>query len=75
MAADTLDELLKLPTSERAELALALRESLTDSERDAEAVLTDEQKAELDRHLAAYLADPESAVPWELVDKRLRLRS
>ena len=43
MATDILDELLKLPASERADLALALWEILTDTERAAEVVLTSEQ--------------------------------
>ena len=71
---DTLDELLKLPASDRADLAMALWESLTDSEREAEVVLTDEQKAELDRRIAEYDADPGSATPWEVVKDRLRNR-
>lgn len=67
MAANTLDELLKLPASERADIALALWESLTDTERDAEFVLTDELKAELDRRWEEHLANPGAAIPWEVV--------
>ena len=72
MATDILDELLKLPASERADLALALWESLTDAEREAEVVLTSEQKAELARRLAEHEADPSSAIPWEVIERKHR---
>lgn len=64
---DTLDALLKLPASDRAELAMALWDSLTDAEHDAEFVLTDELKAELDRRWEEHLANPEAAIPWEVI--------
>ena len=41
----------------------------------AQAVLTDEQKAELDRRWAEHLADPASAIPWEEVEHGLRDRN
>jgi putative addiction module component (TIGR02574 family) len=72
MATDILDELLKLPASERADLALALWESLTDPEREAEVVLTFEQQAELARRLAEHEADPGSAIPWEVIERKHR---
>ena len=71
MASISLDELLKLPASERADIALALWESLTETEQEAEFVLTDELKAELDRRVAEHEADPDSAIPWEEVRKKL----
>ena len=71
MLPNTLAELLKLPASERIEIAMALWESLTDAERDAELVLTPEQEAELDRRLAEHIANPDSAIPWEEVRRRL----
>ena len=71
MCAQPLSELFKLPASERAELAMALWESLTDAERDAELTLTPEQAAELDRRWAEHLADPSSATPWEEVRRML----
>ena len=58
MLPNTLAELLRLPTGERIELAMALWESLGDSERDAAFDLTEEQKAELDRRLADHIANP-----------------
>ena len=71
MASPALSNLLRLPPQERAELAIALWESLTDAERDAELTLSPEQEAELDRRWAEHVADPSSAVPWEAVRKKL----
>ena len=45
MLSNTLAALLKLPANDRIELALALWESLTDAEREAEFELTSEQEA------------------------------
>jgi putative addiction module component (TIGR02574 family) len=75
MAPDTLEQLLKLPASERAEIAMALWESLSDADRDAEFEMTPELAAELDRRWQEHLDDPGSAVPWEVVEKRLRDRA
>ena len=50
---------------------LAWWNSLTESEQEAAFVLTDEQKAELDRRIAEHEADPDSAIPWEQVRQRL----
>jgi putative addiction module component (TIGR02574 family) len=68
---NTLAELLKLPAGERIEIAMALWDSLTDAEREAELALTPEQQAELDRRLAEHIANPDSAVPWEEVRRKL----
>ena len=72
MPSNPLGELLKLPAGDRAELAMALWDSLTESEREADLVLTEDQRAELDRRWAEHLADPESAVPWAVVRTKLR---
>ena len=72
MPSSNLANLLKLPPDERAELAMALWESLTDQERESELDLSSDQKAELDRRWAEHLANPESAIPWEEVRRRLR---
>jgi putative addiction module component (TIGR02574 family) len=53
---------------------MALWESLTDAERDAELALTPEQEAELDRRWAEHLADPSSAIPWEDIRRKLLTR-
>ena len=71
MASNTLSELLKLPPGERAELAMALWDSLTDGEREGELTLTADQKAELDRRWAEHLKNPGSAVPWSEVRRKL----
>ncbi|MBI5480763.1 MAG: addiction module protein [Deltaproteobacteria bacterium] len=71
MMAATLAQLLKLSASERAELAMALWESLDDTQREAELALTHEQAAELDRRLAEHLAEPGTAGPWDEVHRKL----
>ena len=71
MLPNALSELLKLPASARIEIAMALWESLTDAERDAELALTPDQEAELDRRLAEHIANPDSAIPWEEVRRKL----
>lgn len=71
MPTSPLSELLKLPAGDRAELAMALWDSLTDAERDAELELTEGQRAELDRRWAEHVANPESAVPWSDVRAKL----
>lgn len=72
MLPNTLAELLKLPASQRIEIAMALWDSLSPTEQEAELELSPEQRAELDRRLAEHIADPDSAIPWEEVLRRLR---
>lgn len=74
MESHTLSQLLKLPAGDRAELAMALWESLSDAEREGEFVLTEEQRLELDRRSADYLADPGSVVSWSEVRRKLLSR-
>ena len=38
------------------------------------APLTDAQKQEIDRRLAAHRANPKAAIPWEQVEADLRTR-
>ena len=71
MEPSTLSLLLKLPADDRAELAMALWESLADAERETELALTDAQAAEIDRRWAEHLANPGSAVPWSDVRRKL----
>ena len=71
MPSSPLADLLKLPAGDRAEMAIALWESLTDSERGSEFELTHEQRAELDRRWSEHVANPESAVPWSDVRAKL----
>jgi putative addiction module component (TIGR02574 family) len=74
MPSPPLSEIFKLPANERAELAMALWESLTEAERGGELVLTAEQEAELDRRWAEHLADPGSSIPWEDIRRKLLAR-
>ena len=71
MLSNTLAELLRLPANQRVEIAMALWESLTEAEREAERALTPEQEAELDRRLAEHVANPGSAIPWDEVRRKL----
>src|SRR5690242_5036046 len=56
--------LLKLSAANRADLAMALWESLSDQEKDTAGELSDDEKTELDRRWAEHVANPESAIPW-----------
>ena len=71
MEPSPLSQLLKLPADERAELAMALWESLSDAERQLELALSEEQGAELDRRAAEHLAEPGSAVSWSDLEHKL----
>ena len=71
MPSSPLAQLLKLPAGDRAELAIALWESLTDSQREGEFRLTDEERGELDRRWAEHLEHPDSSVPWSEVRSKL----
>ena len=74
MESRTLSQLLKLPAGDRAELAMALWESLSDTEREQELDLTDEEAAELDRRWTEHLENPVSGVPWSEVRRKLLKR-
>lgn len=51
---------------------LALAEEILDSL--AAAPLTDAQREELDRRLAAYRANPDDVIPWEEIEAEDRAR-
>ncbi len=72
MATTSLSDLLTLPADTRADLAIALWESLSDSEREHALSISPELAAELDRRWADHLAHPETGVPWDEVLKKLR---
>ena len=72
MPSSNLANLLKLPAGERAELAMALWDSLSDQERESELELSPDQTAELERRWTEHLTNPESAIPWEEVRRKLR---
>jgi putative addiction module component (TIGR02574 family) len=67
----SLAELLKLPSGERARLAMALWDSLSTAEREAGMRLTPEDGAELERRWVDHVQRPESAIPWEEVRRKL----
>jgi putative addiction module component (TIGR02574 family) len=71
MLPNTLAELLKLSASDRIEIAMALWDSLAETEREAQLALTPEQVAELDRRLAEHIANSASAIPWDEVRRKL----
>ena len=71
MLPSTLAELLNLSARDPIEIAMALWESLAETEREAELALTPEQEVELDRRLAEHIANPASAIPWDEVRRKL----
>ena len=71
MAVNPLSDLLKLPADDRAQIAIALWESLSDTQRAAALELTDEQCAELDRRWVEHQRNPGSGVPWSEVRRKL----
>ena len=70
MAPEVMEALLKLPSNQRADLALALWDSLDETDREASFVLTPELAADLDRRFAEHLADPSTGIRWEEVRKK-----
>ena len=74
MESSTLAQLLRLPAGDRAALALALWESLSDDEREGELVLTAERRAELDRRWADHEKRPDNAIAWSDVRRKLLKR-
>jgi len=59
-----------LTPAQRAELAIALWDSLPDDS--TEPALTDGQRAELGRRIEAYRKDPRAGAPWDEVRARIR---
>ena len=58
-----------LPVPERVHLAEQIWDNIVEDEQQFQ--LTEAQKAELDRRLAAHRASPDNSSPWESVKKRL----
>lgn len=71
MASTSIASLLRLPAPARAELAMALWESLTAKQREAQLALSPAEEAELDRRWAEHLKNPDSAIPWKEVRRKL----
>ena len=63
MPLSPLVELLKLPAGDRAELAMALWESLTDADREETLRLTEAQRVEFDRRWREHIENPASGQP------------
>ena len=68
----SLSDVLELPVEERIRLVSAIWDSIAEAPEAVE--VTPEQKAELDRRLKAYQADPGAGSPWDEVKARI-LRS
>jgi putative addiction module component (TIGR02574 family) len=67
----SLAEILRLSIEERIQLAADIWDSVAAV---PEAVsLTEEQREELDRRLAAYEKNPDDGIPWEQFRKQLGL--
>jgi putative addiction module component (TIGR02574 family) len=65
----TLEEVFQLPVAERNRIVEVIWDSIADS---PEAVdLTEDQKAELDRRLAALEANPKAGSSWDEVRARI----
>ena len=63
-------EYMKLSVSERIQLVEDIWDSIAAEAPDT-VELSEAQKAELHRRLAAHRADPSSAIPWEQVRSKL----
>lgn len=68
----TIDELRKLPIAERLRLVEDLWDSIAEESSEETFPVTPELAEELDRRLADLEADPDSAIPWEVVRDRIR---
>ena len=74
MSSTSVSALFGLPASKRAELAIALWDSLSDAEREEALGLTPEQEVEFDRRWAEHLENPASSVSWDEVRQKLQGR-
>lgn len=64
-----LDDILRLSVPERVQLVEDIWDSIAASPDSLP--VTDEQRQELDRRLAAHARDPSAARPWDAVRARL----
>lgn len=72
MTAIVKANVLSLSVPERIQLVEDIWDTI--AEVPEEIALTDEQKAELDRRLDAYHANPDEGSPWGMVRERIRSR-
>lgn len=70
MTTPAIADYMKLSVSERIQLVEDIWESIA-TEAPDRIGLTQIQKEELDRRVAAHRADPSSAIPWEQVRSTL----
>jgi putative addiction module component (TIGR02574 family) len=61
-----LAEVESWPIEDRIRLVQEIWDRLTDLDHEPE--LSDAMKVEIDRRLAAHLANPDAAIPWEQVE-------
>ena len=66
----TKADVLRLSVPERIQLVEDIWDTV--AEVPEEVVLSDEQKAELDRRLNAYHQNPDEGSPWGMVRERIR---
>ena len=64
----TLAEITSLSVDERIQLIEAIWDSI--AAEPGEPAVTEPQREELERRMAAHAASPETAVPWEQVKAR-----
>jgi putative addiction module component (TIGR02574 family) len=67
----TIDELCALPIDDRLKVVAAVWDSLPEK---ATTLVSPEQRAELNRRLDAYEANPEDLLTWDQVLEQLRGR-
>jgi putative addiction module component (TIGR02574 family) len=63
--------LLKLPAADRVELAMALWDSLGETDRESVVDPTADEIAVLERRSDEHRADPSTAIPWSDVRRKL----
>ena len=66
-------DILSLSVAERIQLLEDIRDSIAHAPESV--LLTDEEKAELDRRVDAYHQNPANGSPWSLVRERIRNRA
>jgi putative addiction module component (TIGR02574 family) len=70
-----LNALRRLSVAERLQIVEDLWDSIAEEAPDEALPITPELGAELDRRLAEHHADPESALSWEEVQRRILART
>jgi len=71
MQTDLLDEIKKLSVSERILLVEEIWDGIVDADGDA-LILSEMQRAELDRRIDAYREQPEAGRTWQEIQEEYR---